>query len=170
MHPCVRRSLRALFVSVVMAMTGCAHTQQPVRQVYVISKDAAGIGSRVEGGMGGAGADAYCNELQKQCYTQCWRRKPEISIKKGSGDHRKYCTSQCLKVFMDCTQEQEELERQESQAPKKELHFTNMDKALGWLREHKTEVALGTIVIVGGVVAAPYALVVLGGALVLAPL
>ncbi len=69
---------------------------------------------------------------------------------------------------MRCVKEQEELERQESQ--KKELHFPTMDAALDWLREHKTEVALGAVVIVGGVVAAPYVIAILGGALVLAPL
>jgi hypothetical protein len=39
-----------------------------------------------------------------------------------------------------------------------------------WLREHKTEVAIGTVVVVAGVVAAPYVIAVMGGALVLAPL
>ncbi len=69
---------------------------------------------------------------------------------------------------MQCIDEQEELERQESR--KKELHFSTIDAALDWLREHKAEVAVGTIVIVGGVIAAPYVIAILGGALVLAPL
>jgi hypothetical protein len=69
---------------------------------------------------------------------------------------------------MNCIKEQEELERQESQ--KKELYFPAMDAALDWLREHKTEVALGTVVIVGGLAAAPYVIAILGGALVLTPL
>ena len=46
-----------------------------------------------------------------------------------------------------------------------------MNAALEWLREHKTEVAVGTIVIVAGVIAAPYVVAIaVGGALVLAPL
>jgi hypothetical protein len=53
---------------------------------------------------------------------------------------------------------------------RKELQFPTLDAALDWIREHKTEVALGTVVIVGGVVAAPYVIVLMGGALVLAPL
>lgn len=70
---------------------------------------------------------------------------------------------------MRCIQAQEELERQDSQ--KRELHFPTMDAALGWLREHKTEVAVGTIVIVAGVLAALYVVAIAaGGALVLAPL
>lgn len=107
--------------------------------------------------------------MQKQCFTKCWRRKPSLSsIDKHSEKHRKHCTSECLKVFMSCVEEQEELERQESQ--KKKLHFPTMDAALAWLREHKTELVLGTVVIVGSMVAAPYVVAVLGGALVLAPL
>ncbi|MHA7628070.1 hypothetical protein [Corallococcus sp. M7] len=49
---------------------------------------------------------------------------------------------------MKCVEEQEALERQDA---KRELHFPNMDAALKWLREHKSEVALGAIVIVAGV-------------------
>jgi hypothetical protein len=70
---------------------------------------------------------------------------------------------------MRCIQEQAELERQDLQ--KRELHFPSMDAALEWLKEHKTEVAVGTIVIVAGVIAAPYVVAIAaGGALVLAPM
>jgi hypothetical protein len=62
---------------------------------------------------------------------------------------------------MACLEEQEELERQE-------LEFSNIDAALDWLRRHKTEVALGTVVVVAGVTF----IVATGGtgALILAPL
>lgn len=144
-----------MIATMMVASTGCAHTQQPEQKIYVISEDASGVGSALESGTGGAGAEAYCNELQKQCYKACWRRKPEVtSIPKGSGMHREYCTEKCRKEFMACVKQQEELERQESR--KQEFHFPNMDAALDWLREHKTEVAIGAVVIVGGVVAAPY--------------
>ena len=163
--------LVALLTVVATAGVGCAHVRQPERRIYVISEDASGVGSNVDSGTGGAGADAYCNELQKQCFDKCWRRKPELpSIEKHSEKHYEHCTSECLKVFMNCGKEQEELERQESRPQKRELHFPTMDAAIDWLREHKTEVAIGAIVIVGGVVAAPYVVAVVGGALVLAPL
>jgi N-acetylneuraminic acid mutarotase len=161
----------ALLTAVATASVGCVrvHPQQPERKVYVISEDASGVGSEVESGTGGAGVDAYCNEIQKQCFNKCWRRKPEYpGIEKHSGDHYKLCSEKCLKVFMQCVKEQEELERQDSR--KTELHFQTMGVALDWLREHKTEVALGTVVVVGGVIAAPYVIVIMGGALVLAPL
>lgn len=162
--------LAVLLVAVVTASFGCTHTQQPERKIYVISEDASGVGSDVESGTGGSGAESYCNELQKQCFRACWNRKPSISsIKKGSGMHHEQCTKVCREEFMRCNQEQEELERQDSQ--KKELHFPTMDAALEWLKEHKTEVAVGTVVVVAGVVAAPYVVAIAaGGALVLAPL
>jgi hypothetical protein len=94
----------------------------------------------------------------------------EPSIEKHTENHHKYCSSECLKVFTQCLKEQEELERQESQSQRKELHFPTVDAALDWIRGHKTEVAIGTVVIVGGIVAAPYVIAVMGGALVLAPL
>ncbi|WPB74051.1 hypothetical protein KYC5002_34095 [Archangium violaceum] len=158
-----------LLMVVAVASGGCSHTQNPERRVYVISEDASGVGSNLESGTGGAGAEAYCSEMEKQCFKKCWRRKPRISsIPKGSGVHHEYCTTTCLEERMRCVKEQEELERQESQ--KKKLDFPTINAALGWLREHKTEVAIGTVVIVGGMVAAPYVIAVMGGALVLAPL
>lgn len=65
---------------------------------------------------------------------------------------------------MECVEEQEQLERER----KKDRHFSNIDSALEWLRNHKTEVAIGAVVVVAGV-----AFVVAtggGGALILAPL
>ncbi|MFL5355102.1 hypothetical protein [Archangium sp.] len=158
-----------LLTAVALSSAGCAHTQPPERRIYVIDEDASGVSSNVESGTGGAGAEAYCGELQKQCFNKCWRRKPKIStIPKGSGVHHEYCTTLCREEFDKCVDEQAELERQESQ--KKELHFPTMDAALDWIKEHKAEVAIGTVVIVAAVAATPYVIVVMGGALVLAPL
>jgi len=170
MSPGLPTRVLALLVALATASVGCAHTQLPERKVYVISEDASGVGSNVERGTGGAGAEAYCSEMEKQCFTKCWRRKPKIdSIKKGSERHHEECTTTCLKVFNDCVKELEERERQESQ--KKALHFPTMDAAINWIREHKTEVAVGTVVVVAGVIAAPYVIAIAaGGALVLAPL
>jgi len=169
MNPVALTRLMALLATLATASLGCAHTPQSDRKVYVISEDASGVGSNVESGAGGAGAEAYCNELQKQCFNKCWRRKPTLpSIPKGSGMHYEHCTKTCREEFDKCIKEQEELERQESQ--REELHFPTLGAALDWIREHKTEVALGTVVIVGGVAAAPYVIAMMGGALVLAPL
>ncbi len=83
----------------------------------------------------------------------------------GSEKHHEYCTTKCLEEYMDCIKEQEQ---QEQEKEAKKLHFSSMDSALKWLREHKTEVAIGTVVVVAGVTF----VVATGGtgALILAPL
>ena len=169
MNPGLSTRVLTLLMALAMSSVGCAHTQPPERKVYVISEDASGVGSNVGSGTGGAGAEAYCSEMEKQCFTKCWRRKPKLpSIKKGDGKHHEYCTTRCREEFNKCLDELEERERQESQ---KELHFPTMDAAINWIREHKTEVAVGTVVVVAGVIAAPYVIAIAaGGALVLAPL
>ncbi|PTL84123.1 hypothetical protein [Vitiosangium sp. GDMCC 1.1324] len=149
--------LLVLLTAVAMASLGCAHTQQPERKVYVISEDVSGIG-----GSGGHDCDAEHNE----CFDRCWNKAPPISsIKKGSGPHHEYCTKLCREEYMECIEEQEQLEREKKN---KNLNFSNIDAALDWLRAHKAEVALGTVVVVAGVAF----VVATGGsdALILAPL
>lgn len=149
--------LMPLLLSVTLAGAGCSHTRVPERRVYVIAEDAAGVG-------GSGGHD--CDEEHIQCFDRCWNKAPPLtSIKKGSGMHNEYCTTLCLEEYMDCieAQEQEERERKGTR-----LRFSDMDAALDWLRAHKTEVALGTVVVVAGVAF----IVATGGAgaLILAPL
>jgi hypothetical protein len=180
MHSTARQIMMMVSAVLVVTSLGCSHVnraeRQAEREVYVISDDANGVGSNVNGGTGGAGAEAYCNELEKTCYKQCWRRKPELSsIPKGSGKHNEFCNEKCRKEFNECVEKLEQAERQELQsrfpARKQEFHFPDTGTALVWLKEHKTEVALGALVIVGGVLAAPAVAYVIGlsatGALVL---
>lgn len=139
----------ALMVAVALAGLGCAHTRPPERKTYVISEGTDASASSEGPGTGGAGAEAYCGELQLKCHDECIERAPRYSgIKKGSARHHQICASDCLKEFMECVKKQEELERQEQ---RKELRFPNMDSALGWLRGHKAELAVGTVVVVAGV-------------------
>ncbi|HYO57480.1 hypothetical protein [Archangium sp.] len=166
MKSAVLRKLAVLLTALTVAGTGCTHTQRPERRVHVISHDVSGIDFNDARGTGGAGAEAYCAELQKQCFTKCWRRKPDIpSIEKHSGKHHEHCTTKCLEVFNQCVKEQEELERQDAQ--KKELHFPTMDAALDWLRNHTAEAPPGTNVVVTGVA---FVVALMAGALVLSPL
>jgi hypothetical protein len=139
----------ALLVAVLWMAASCAHSQRPERKTYVVSEDARGVGTAEGAGTGGSGSEAYCAEIQKQCFQACWSRKPAItSIPKHSAVHHEYCTSECLDVFMKCVAEQEALEQQDS---KRERSFSTMTAALDWLREHKSEVVLGSIIVVAGV-------------------
>ncbi|MBN8226057.1 hypothetical protein JYK02_00875 [Corallococcus macrosporus] len=66
---------------------------------------------------------------------------------------------------MDCIQA---LERAPKKGDVQELRFSNIEAALDWLRTHRSEVAMGTVVVIAGV-----AFVVAtggSGALILAPL
>jgi hypothetical protein len=130
--------------------------QRPERRIYVIADESPGTG--------GSGAD-LCAELQIKCFDTCWNRPPPLtSIKPGSGKHHEYCTEECRKEFMECMEDQERLEK----PGRERLEFSNIDRALTWLREHKTEVAIGTIVVVAGVA---FVIATGGsGALILAPL
>jgi hypothetical protein len=156
----------AVTLAVALVSAGCAHSQRPERKVYVISDDASSVGSDDARGTGGSGSEAYCNEVQKQCFNQCWSQKPDVqSIKKHSEKHIEHCTTKCLETFMRCIKEQEELERQALQ--NEQLQFSNMDDALGWLKHHAVEVPSGTNVVVAGVA---FVVAIVAGALVLSPL
>ena len=159
--------MMVLLTAVAAANLGCAHTQVPERRMYLIAEDASSINFQEDArGTGGAGAEAYCNELQIQCYDKCWRRKPPAwSIKKHSAVHREYCTRTCREEFNMCVDKQEELERQESQS--KKLTFPNINEALDWLKAHTPEAPPGTHVVVAG---AGFALAIIGGALFLVPI
>jgi hypothetical protein len=157
----MRRSM--LLAAMVTACFGCAHAQQPASRPYVISKDAAGVGTAL--GTGGSGSDICQKELE-ECMTICWNKHqwPYPHSRQQSGWYYKRCTADCTQKFTECEEEYEEAER----AREKKLKFSHMDEALEWLRAHKAEVALGTVVIVAGVA---FVLTTGGsGALLLAPL
>ncbi len=131
---------RRALVAVLALCLGCSHAQRPVRaQTYVISEDAQGVG-------GSGGRD--CQQEHIECFDKCWNTRPPYPHKKGDGWHHAYCTRTCREAFVECAQAQEELEKN---GARRTLEFPDIDRALSWLREHKTEVALGTVVVVAGV-------------------
>jgi hypothetical protein len=137
----VRIALNAVALPLVVVISGCAHSRRPERRVYVISEDATGIT-----GVGGSGK-RNCDAEHIQCFDICWNSAPPLtSIKRGSGKHHEYCTEECRKEYMDCLKETQAL-----RTKAKGLVFPDMDEALEWIREHKTELAIGTVVLVAGV-------------------
>ncbi|SEM39646.1 hypothetical protein SAMN05444354_11630 [Stigmatella aurantiaca] len=145
----------SLFLSLAVASLGCSHAQPKVNhQIYVISDEAPGIGGSSE---------HDCGQEQVDCFERCWNAddRPYPHVKRDEW-YYKYCTKKCREEYLECIKEREKTVQQ---APK--LTFTRMDSALDWLREHKTELIIGTVVLIAGVAF----LIVIGGtgALLLVP-
>jgi len=147
-----------LVVAVVMACLGCAHSQRPESRVYVISEDTQGVGTALA--TGGSGF-RDCDAEQHECYDDCWNSEPlPYPQTARDGWLRKHCTSKCLKVYMECEKANEQKAR--------ELKFSRIDEAIEWIRNHKAQVVLGTVVVIAGVA---FVITTGGsGALILAPL
>ncbi|GMU09558.1 hypothetical protein [Corallococcus caeni] len=152
-----RRAIGAWALLSAAVSGGGSHAQKPERSVYLIAEDAGGVG-------GAGGRD--CDAEHVACFERCWNSAPPLtSIKWGSGKHHEYCTEECRARYMDCI---EDLERAAGKGGASELRFSDLEGALDWLRSHRSELAMGTVVIIAGV-----AFVVAtggSGALILAPL
>ena len=99
-----------------------------------------------------------CDKEQIECFRRCWKRKPPSPIERGSPSHYSHCQNTCREAYEDC------LKLKELHA----LEFTAMDEAIDWLKRHRQELLVGTIVTAAG---ATFIVVSAGaGVLVLAPL
>jgi hypothetical protein len=79
---------------------------------------------------------------------RCWgRRYPWPHNGEQSGWYYEKCVADCRAQFVACEEEQEQAQREKE----KKLHFSSTDRAIEWVRGHKGEVTLGTIVVIGGV-------------------
>jgi hypothetical protein len=99
-----------------------------------------------------------CDAEHIACFQRCWKKKPPYPRPRGSWEHHDYCQNKCLGEYMACL-EQQKLRLRE---------FSTLERAMDWLRRHKKEILIGTIVVVAGAT-----LVVASGgsgALVLVPL
>jgi hypothetical protein len=140
--------LIALVSAVVFACSGCSHVQpaQSKTQTYVIDEDASGVGAAL--GTGGAGHN--CDNELNTCFKKCWESSRLPYPHTGHNEwYYEHCTRECRKAYMDCVKEEEkeEAERVKRRPP---LEFSSFDKAREWIRTHKAEIALGTVVIVAG--------------------
>lgn len=159
--------LLALMGAAAVVFAGCGHAKPAhglSARTYVIDEDASGVGGAL--GTGGSGYD--CDDELSKCFTRCWEssRQPYPHVEHNEW-YYEYCTRECRKQYMQCVEEQEkeEAERLKKRPP---LEFSSLDKACDWIRAHKAEVALGTVVIVAG---AAFIIATGGsGALLLAPL
>lgn len=100
-----------------------------------------------------------CDAEHNKCFDNCWNSpSPWSHVPAKGAQHYKHCTSTCLEEYMECCKQQELRPRA----------FPSMKTAMDWLKDHKTEVLAGSVVIVAG--AAFVVAVGAAGALVLLPL
>ncbi|WP_233612182.1 hypothetical protein [Corallococcus sp. AB045] len=139
---------------------GCAHSPSPAPHAYVITDSAEGVGASLATG-GAGGRD--CQAEHEACFRECWRKSRPPYPHKHDEWYYKRCTADCGKAYNDCVDEVGE-----QTASAQRLEFESVHQARKWLLEHKSEVALGTLVIVGGT---GFMLTIgAAGALILAPL
>jgi|SRR6218665_156379 len=152
----VRLSLLLVFGA--MSIAGCAHSQSSRAGLHFVDQDAHGVGSSL--GLGGSGF-RDCDAEQNTCFSECWNANPlPYPHKKRDGWLHEHCTRKCRELYIECEKSNEK--------KAKELKFSRMDEAVGWIKTHKAEVALGTVVIIAGTA---FVLTTGGaGALVLVPL
>lgn len=147
-----------------LLLTGCGTTQPAARGARAghAQDDSAPWRHKALSASGivlASGGTRDCDAEQIACFDDCWNSPPPYEhIERGRAGHYKYCTTMCLKKYMECCKQQELRPRA----------FPDMKAALDWLKERKTEVLVGSVVVVAGaafIVSAGAA-----GALVLLPL
>ncbi len=99
-----------------------------------------------------------CDKEQIECFRRCWKKKPPSPIERGGPSHYSHCQNTCREAYEEC------LELNERHA----LEFSAMDDAIDWLKRHRQELLVGTLITAAGVT---FIVVSAGaGVLVLAPL
>jgi hypothetical protein len=83
-----------------------------------------------------------CDQEHIDCYQQCMKRRPPYRYApRGSHTHIRHCTTTCLEEYMEC------LETQKHQA----LRFPAVDDLMEWLKRHRKELLVGSVVVIAGV-------------------
>ncbi len=102
-----------------------------------------------------------CDQEQIDCHRDCMRRKlpaPHNYIPRGDPRHNQICRDRCLPPYLDCVDAEKV----------RALRFPAVDGAVAWLKEHRTELLVGAVVVITGVT---FVIISAGGGLVvLAPL
>ncbi len=123
--------------------------------------------SRVEGRIVPVAWQRDCDEELKKCINQCmgrqlgdnWEHLFQPPSRKLGGKHAE-CRRRCWPLYEDCNKEN-------AKEPVKAAESSTVDMAVDWLKRHRGEVLVGTVIVIAGV-----AFVVLtggGGGLLLAP-
>ncbi|WP_257459361.1 hypothetical protein [Archangium lipolyticum] len=82
----------------------------------------------------------------------------------SAGSKNAICRERCMPAYLDCSRLKESAE-----AGRLRVSFPAVDSAVAWLKQHRRELLVGTVVIIAGVAFVVVTVGSGGGALVLAP-
>ncbi len=87
-----------------------------------------------------------CDEENRECYGKCMARPlprgyGSFRTPRKDGGKSEFCRRECQQAYDDCV----ELERLRPQ------EFTAVDGAVDWLKRHRTEVLVGSVIVIAGV-------------------
>jgi hypothetical protein len=114
-----------------------------------------------EGSIVRAARTRDCDEELYACVNMCvksLRGRNWTHASRGSKDE--ICRRKCLPAYDDCCRLRDQAEA---------LKFTVVDEAVAWLKQHREELLVGTVVIIAGVAFVAVVAGSGGGALILAP-
>ena len=121
--------------------------------------------SRLEGHVVRASFNRDCETELKGCEEMCRASlKGRDWTHASAGSKNAICRERCMPAYQDCCKL-----RDLAEAGKPRVSFPVVDSAVDWLKQHRRELLVGTVVVIAGVA---FAVVVAGsggGALVLAP-
>ena len=147
----------------------CKHRWTPVKDFdltkYRNVLERARVRSRIEAAVW----QRDCDAEMKKCLTQCmgfpvgddWQHLITPPSRKLGGKHAQ-CRNRCWPLYHDCNKQKEE-------DAAKAVEVPAVDRAVEWIKRHRTELLVGTVVVIAGVA---FVLIMAGsggGALVLAP-
>lgn len=118
--------------------------------------------------------EEYCEGRRIQCEQDCltssrpfpvdWRKYSNTKTQPWRVARYWWCPTSCMEGKEDCTKKRGKWYEEYSPS------FREIESAIDWIKEHRTELLVGTVVVIAGVA---FAVVVVGsggGALALAPL
>ena len=108
------------------------------KYAYAISSSGSFTGSLVR-----VAANRDCEEERDQCEEMCKASLTGANWTHASvGSKARICRDRCRPAYLDCSKLQERAEA---------VKFSTTDKAVDWLKSHREELLVGTVVVIAGV-------------------
>ena len=141
--------------------TEVTHSWEPVSSVDLSQYPSRAIGNVLESRSVRVAWTRNCEDERDACVEMCMKSLigPDWSHA-SRGSKFKICDGRCRPAYIDCCRLREQAEVRS---------FPAVDGAVDWLKQHRREVLVGTVVIIAGVAFVAIAVGTGGAALLLAP-